>query len=157
MLRLLNVLLIVFLWFAVISRTAKADVTPPTGQPTCDYCGWCAPDPKPPTWNACNTCLGDATNPKSGVYYTVLGCFSTKAERFIPSFLTILFGVSGGLAFLAVLSGSVTVLTSNGDPIKLANGKETIVNALIGLFLIIFSVFLLRVIGLDLLQIPGFG
>ncbi|MCJ7740989.1 hypothetical protein MUP32_06805, partial [Candidatus Microgenomates bacterium] len=76
--------------------------------------------------------------------------------EFVQSMLRIVFSVAGGIAFLSVLYGSALVLTSSGDPIKLQNGRETVVSSLIGIFLIIFSVFLLRVVGYDILRIPGF-
>ncbi len=125
----------------------------PTGQPTCDQCGWCGDDPanKPPNWDACMSCLAD---PKQ--YYTVFGCLSIVPGVFVQSMLKIVFSVAGGIAFLSVLYGSALVLTSSGDPIKLQNGRETVVSSLIGIFLIIFSVFLLRVVGYDILRIPGF-
>ncbi len=125
----------------------------PTGQPSCDPCGWCQDDPenKPPNWDACMTCL---STPKH--YYTVLGCLSTVPGVFVQSMMRIVFGICGGIAFLSVLYGSVLILTSSGDPKKLKNGKDTILYSLIGLFLVIFSVFLLRVVGYDILRIPGF-
>ena len=46
-------------------------------------------------------------------------------------------------------------LTSQGDPEKLNEGKERFTSALIGLVFIIMSVFLLRVIGVDILGAPG--
>lgn len=97
--------------------------------------------------------------PRERTYYTVLGCFSTDpaAAPFVKSLLSIIFGIAGGLAFLAVLYGSSLVLTSSGDPLKLSQGKEVIISSLFGIFLILFSVFLLRVVGVDILGLPGFG
>lgn len=58
---------------------------------------------------------------------------------------------------MAILYGSATVLISSGNPEKIQAGKDMIVNSLIGILIIVFSVFLLRVVGLDILKIPGFG
>ena len=124
--------------------------------PTCDLCGWCnqAVNPKPSDWDQCNICI---SQPRS--YWTVLGCLSTdpSAAPFVKSILSVVFAVSGGLAFLSVLMGSVTVLTSAGDPLRLRAGKDMLTNSLMGLFLIIFSIFLLRVVGVEILRLPGFG
>ena len=71
--------------------------------------------------------------------------------------LAVIFGIAGGIAFLAVLTGSAIVLTSSGYPDRLQTGKDLIVSSIFGLMLIIFSVFLLRVVGFEILRIPGFG
>ena len=143
----------------VFARQSRAATTP-TGVPTCDLCGWCnqAVNPKPPDWTVCRSCLYESNGTeKAGSYYTVLGCFSTKPEKFVQSVLSIVFSVAGGIAFLAVLYGSATVLTSGGNPEKIKEGKDLITNSIIGILVILFSVFLLRVVGFDILQIPGFG
>lgn len=139
---------------------AQSSTPLPTGKPSCDLCGWCNPEinPKPSNWNICRTCLYDATGlEQKGNYYTVFGCLSTKPELYVKSVLSIVFGVAGGLAFLAVLGGSAIVLTSAGYPDRIQTGKDLIVSALFGIILIVFSVFLLRVVGFEILRIPGFG
>lgn len=152
-----------FLFFVIFSllfgytTSAFATQAFPT-QPTCDLCGWCQPNPKPPNWTSCRQCLYFSNGvPKQRTYYTVLGCLSTEPVFLVRSLLTILIGISGGTAFLSFLGGSALVLTSGGDPERLQSGKDTITSSLLGIFLIIFSVFLLRVIGVDILRIPGFG
>lgn len=162
--RIINWLLILAcLLFISFKFLPAADVfaqASPTGVPTCDLCGWCNPtvNPKPADWNQCRACLYEATGvEKSGTYYTVLGCLSTKPEKFVQSMLSIVFGMAGGVAFMSVLYGSAIVLTSAGNPEKIQAGKETITNSIIGILIIVFSVFLLRVVGFDILKIPGFG
>ena len=66
-------------------------------------------------------------------------------------------GLAGGIAFLLILFGGFQILTSAGNPEKLNEGRELVSSAVAGLLLIIFSVFLLRLIGYDILRIPGFG
>ena len=136
------------------------------GVSACYLCGWCNPaiNPSPPNWNDCHNCLYEPTNAPSSPeveransYYTVFGCLSTRPEFFVKNILTIVFAVAGGIAFLAVLTGAAIVLTSSGYPERLQTGKDLIISSLFGLLLIIFSVFLLRVVGLDILKIPGFG
>lgn len=146
-------LLFSFFTFAIPSFAVDP---PTTGVPTCDLCGWCnqATTSKPSNWDACQTCLSTPHG-----YYSVFGCFSTDptAAPFVRSILTLVVGVAGGIAFLSFLSGCVAVLTSTGNPEKLSSGKETIISSLVGLLLIIFSIFLLKVVGVDILKIPGFG
>jgi hypothetical protein len=47
------------------------------------------------------------------------------------------------------------ISTSAGDPKKLQAGKELLTAAISGLLLLIFSVFILRIIGVEILNIPG--
>ena len=51
--------------------------------------------------------------------------------------------------------GGFKILVSAGDPKGVQAGGETITSALIGLLFIIFSVFLLELIGVKILGIPG--
>ena len=98
-----------------------------------------------------------ATLPKVKTYFTVFGCLSTEPGEFVKKMLSFLFSIVGGTAFLSVLAGSAMVLTSAGDPEKLRSGKNVITSSIIGLLLVIFSAFLLRTVGFDILKIPGFG
>ena len=60
-------------------------------------------------------------------------------------------GIGGGIAFLLVIYAGFLIMTSTGNPQRLSAGKELLTAALSGLLLIIFSAFLLRVIGVDIL------
>lgn len=101
-----------------------------------------------PCWNCINT----------GGIWTAIGCLPTNLEVILKDYVFVYgTGITGGIAFLYFIYGVFLILTSGGNPEKIAEGKEIIISALSGLFLIIFSVFLLRVIGYDILKIPGFG
>jgi len=54
-----------------------------------------------------------------------------------------------------MVAGAFTVITSAGDPEKLKKGKGMLTKAAIGLLVIIFAIFILRVIGQELLDLPG--
>ncbi len=154
--------LVVGCWLLVVGlKPILADDAPtPTTPPTCDICGWCNPEtqPKPSNWDSCNRCLYTSDGiPREHTYYSAIGCLSTQSDLFVKSILSIVFGVAGGIAFLAVLAGSITVLTSSGNAQKLRNGKDIITSSIFGILLILFSVFLLRTVGFDILKIPGFG
>lgn len=66
-------------------------------------------------------------------------------------------GIGGGIAFILMLAAVFMIMTSAGDPKRMQAGQELITSALMGLLLIIFSVFLLHFIGVDILAIPGFS
>lgn len=165
---ILSLFIFCFLLFITALPSLAQTSTPspsPTGQPTCDLCGWCnrslVPSPMPPAnWVACNTCFYPTPGqpyPQPNSYYTVFGCLSTEPQNFVKSMLNIVFSISGGIAFLAILGGSAIVLTSTGDPERLQFGRDMVTSSIFGLLLIIFSVFLLRFVGYDVLRIPGFS
>ena len=52
--------------------------------------------------------------------------------------------------------GAFKVLTSGGDALQLARGKQTITKAILGILVIVFAVIILRIIGYDILKLPGF-
>jgi len=87
---------------------------------------------------------------------TALGCVPVgKFSDFVGWLLKRLIGIAGGIAFLLVVFGGLKILTSAGNPKGIQSGGEMISSALIGLLFIIFSVFLLELIGVKILGIPG--
>lgn len=88
---------------------------------------------------------------------TAIGCIPTDPQGFISKFLGFGVGIGGGIAFLLILFGGLQILTSAGNPEKMNAGRELVSAAISGLLLIIFSVFLLRLIGYNILGLPGFG
>jgi hypothetical protein len=89
--------------------------------------------------------------------WTALGCIQTDPKQFIGQILGIGVGIGGGIAFLLILFGGFQILMSAGNPEKLNAGKELITSAITGLLIIIFSLFILRLIGFNIFGIPGFG
>ncbi len=100
----------------------------------------------------CSECMTDG----KGVW-TAIGCLSTNPSDFIQQFITIGAGIAGGVSLLLIIFGGLQMMTSAGNPEKLNEAKELISAAITGLILIIFSIFILRIIGYDILRIPGFG
>lgn len=89
---------------------------------------------------------------------TALGKIPTELKEFSSTILSIATGLAGGIAFILMVIGAIRVLMSQGDPQKLAGGREMLVAALAGLLFLIFSVLILRFIGINLLGgIPGIG
>ena len=89
---------------------------------------------------------------------TALGCIPTKdTSLFVAWLMRRAIGIGGGIAFLLMIFAGFQIITSSGDPQKLQAGKELFTSAIVGLILIIFSVFLLELIGVRILNIPGLG
>jgi hypothetical protein len=104
---------------------------------------------------------GVCSDPSCGVcptndVSTAFGCISTDPSGFVSTLLTVGVGVGGGIAFLLILIGGFQILTSAGNPEQLTAGRELVTSAIAGLLLIIFSIFILRFIGVDVFAIPGF-
>ena len=104
-------------------------------------------------FNDCKQCV--ITEKKS---WTAIGCIDTTSPAsFTSSLINLGIAIGGGIAFLLMLFGGFQVMTSAGNPDQLEAGKELVSAALAGLLMIIFSVFLLRIIGVDILGLPGFS
>ncbi|TSC87664.1 MAG: Uncharacterized protein G01um10145_967 [Microgenomates group bacterium Gr01-1014_5] len=87
---------------------------------------------------------------------TAIGCIPVNdTNAFAGWFLGWAIGVSGGLALLLIVFSGFQIMTASGDPQKLQSGRELLTSAISGLILIIFSIFLLRLIGVQILNIPG--
>ncbi len=99
----------------------------------------------------CRDCVGEDYKHM----WTALGCIPTDPKEFTTAFLRISIGVAGGIALLLMVYGAFLVSVSAGDPKKADEGKEIITGTIAGLLFIIFSVVLLKLIGVDILQIPG--
>ena len=94
-------------------------------------------------------------NGKQGIS-TALGCIVVEGTDFVTTLLNFVIGIAGGIAMLLIIFGGFQILTSAGNPERLNEGKELVSSALTGLLMIVFSVFLLRVIGMQILGIPQF-
>lgn len=106
----------------------------------------------------CNASGNPTNNPISGKLYTAIGCIPiADTNSFIGFILRWAIGIGGGMAFLLILLAGFMIITSSGNPERLKAGQELLTSAIAGLILLIFSVFILEVIGVDILGLPGFG
>ena len=94
--------------------------------------------------------------PENTAIRTSIGCIETTPTGLAQNVFRFALGLGGGIAFLLILLGGMQIQTSAGNPEQLNSGREIIQGAIAGLLLIIFSVFILKFIGVDILGIPGF-
>jgi hypothetical protein len=92
-----------------------------------------------------------------GCVKTAIGCIDPSPGGLFEKFFGVGIGIAGGIAFLLILFGGFKIITSAGNPERLNEGKEVVSSAIAGLLMIIFSVFLLKIIGVNVLGLPGFG
>ncbi len=90
---------------------------------------------------------------------TAIGCINVLGgqEEFLGDLLRWGVGVGGGIAFLLILYAGFMIMTSAGNPERLKAGQELLTSAISGLILLIFSIFILRFIGIDILGLGQFG
>jgi hypothetical protein len=101
------------------------------------------------------------SNPETGGVpnriYTAIGCIRVDSvQGFIANILPWAIGIAGGIAILLIIYAGFMISTSAGNPQGINAGKELLTAAISGLILLIFAAFLLRLIGQDILKIPGF-
>lgn len=88
---------------------------------------------------------------------TAIGCVPTEPTELVKGVSKFITGAAGGIALLLMVIGALQVVTSGGNPEGVKAGQERLTSAAIGLVFIILSVTLLRIIGVDILNIPGFS
>lgn len=90
-----------------------------------------------------------------GGAWTALGCIPTEPMDLVKWLFPYLLGFGGLAAFGLIVYSGFRLMTSSGDPQKIQGAKETITAAITGLIFIILSLFLLRLIGVNILGLPG--
>ncbi len=99
---------------------------------------------------ACESCV------LNGGYFSALGCIYFQPQKFV---VVNLFGwglsLAGIFAFLCIIYSAIEIQLSRGNPEKIKSAKDRITACVVGLLVIFFSVFILRLVGVNILNIPG--
>ncbi|MCL4374722.1 pilin [Patescibacteria group bacterium] len=115
----------------------------------------------------CNDYLGQATEYNNCVkcaveekgYWSAIGCIHFRSwqalisEDIFPKAI----GLAGIISLLCIIYSAISIQTSAGNAEKIKKAQQNLTACITGLILIIFSVFILRLIGVSILGIPGFG
>ncbi len=104
-------------------------------------------------YDQCKKCVEAA---ESGTW-TALGCIPNEPADLVGWIITVGAGIAGGIAFLLILWGAAQIVLSSGVPEKIQAGKEIITSAVVGLVFIFCSILILRIIGVQILGIPGWS
>jgi hypothetical protein len=114
----------------------------PVGTPECDTNFWC-------------DC------PNQTKLKTAIGCITILSPNgqnaFLADILRWAVGVGSGIAFLLIVYAGFMIMTATGNPERLKAGQELLTSAVAGLILLVFSVFILKFIGVDILGLCKFG
>lgn len=90
-----------------------------------------------------------------GGVWTGIGCTDTTPVGVITGIIRIVFGVVGGVALLQLIIAGIMYQT--GDETKIKEARENIIRTLTGLAVLVFSILILRVIGINVLDILPAG
>lgn len=88
---------------------------------------------------------------------TAIGCIPLFSNNSLVEFVGFLLrwggGIAGGIGMILIIYSGYMIMTSAGDPKKVQAGKELLGSSIAGITMIIFAVFILRLIGSDTLKI----
>jgi len=115
-----------------------------------------------PICNRINSQTGEQSNCKAcaqgGGLWTSLGCFSGNLSEFISQkILGTGVGIAGGISLLCIMFAAFQMQTSSGNAEKIKKAQELLTNCITGLMIIVFSILILKIIGVDVLRLPNFG
>ena len=100
------------------------------------------------------------TNPQgscgTGKIDTAIGCIPVESNQEFAGFLLGWgIGLAGGIALIMIAYSGFMISTSGGNPNKLQAGKELFSASITGLLFLVFSVYILRLIGVTIFGLPG--
>jgi hypothetical protein len=120
---------------------------------------YCVEDPKTQDYRTgiCSKTPGIARACNNGICKTTFGNFNYIPAAFAQRVLSLLLGLAGGILLAFLIISGYKLMTSQGNPDKIKEARESITSAVAGLLLIIFSLAILQLITVDILALPGFG
>lgn len=101
-------------------------------------------------------CIDTPTCDRGNGVNTAIGCIPMSDQNtFLAFILRWAIGIGGGIAFILIIYASFMIMSSSGNPERVQAGKELLTSAIAGLIMLIFSIFILRIIGVKILDIKG--
>lgn len=88
---------------------------------------------------------------------TDIGCIPQDPIKFVERFYAIGIGFIAMIAVLFMIIGGYYIITSAGNPERLATGKSFIFYALAGIMLAVLGFVFIQIVAGGILRIPGFG
>lgn len=104
-----------------------------------------------------NRCSGNDTNSLCTQVTTELGEIPTDPLFLSIKILNILLSLSGGIFLLLIIRAGYRMIASQGNPEAIKDARESLISAIVGFLFLIFSFVILELIGVHILQLPGWG
>jgi hypothetical protein len=93
---------------------------------------------------------------KTGIN-TAIGCLPiSDFNQLGGTLVSIAIGIAGGIAFVMIAYSAFIMTNSTGDPKRIQSAQDLFGAAVGGLILLIFSTFILRIIGVNIFKLPFF-
>ena len=141
-------------------QVVKDEITNPACWPENECVAVCRNNDIAPCWGAAQPaeclpsyhyCYSDVPDIELGVYIGNVGTVH-GLESYIALIYNYLIGVATILAIVMIMYGGFRWVTAAGNPERIGQAKQTIIGAVIGLVLALFSYTLLNVINPDILR-----
>ncbi|MCA9371985.1 hypothetical protein KC726_03745 [Candidatus Woesebacteria bacterium] len=117
-------------------------------------CLRCAPIPDPEE-DECVRCLADPMFPGT---WTAIGCVKGDLRTFlIENVFGLGLGLAGVSSLLCIIYAAIQMQVSSGNPEAIKKAQETMTACILGLIVVIFSILILQIIGVNILLLPNFS
>ncbi len=144
-------------WGTGLCKNLDGTYSPPPKVENCpaDQCNQgkgCKVEPTP-TVQPLSLC-GDIN--ANGTCLTAIGPLPTSLSGLLTTVFSIILSIAGVAALGLIIASGYKLMVSQGNPEQVKGAREQLTAAIIGLLFIIFSLVILQVIGVNILNIPGF-
>lgn len=127
-------------------------------------------DPKDPNCTSgssipCNPQTGATPPPNAAAFnpvdfpgvLTAIGCVPTEPQALVSGVFRFVAAFAGAATLLIMFFGALQMITAAGNPEQVKKGMDQFTASIWGLVFLLIAVLLLKFIGVDILNIPGFS
>jgi hypothetical protein len=125
--------------------------TPTTTSPTTPICEQLPSSAQ----SRCKECIGDPKKPAG--FWTAIGCLKTAPNEAVRQIFGLALGLGGIFILIQILLGAFGLITSSGNPSAIQKAKSRIIDSVIALLFVVFSVTIVQLIGISIFNLPGMG
>jgi len=89
--------------------------------------------------------------------WTGIGCLPTDIGGLVKSLFTTFTGILGALIFVCIFSNGLKIMSSRGNAEAMKKAQEGLTSCIVGFVVLALSVLFLKIVGVDILQLPGWS
>jgi hypothetical protein len=89
--------------------------------------------------------------------WTGLGCIPTNLSGIVKSIFSVFSGIIGGIIFLCIVGNGVKIMMAAGNQETIKKAQEALTACIVGFLVLTFSILFLKIVGVDILRLPGWG